>query len=632
MNSTNTNSTSREFLTPSGQLNSTQNFDYQNQLAHEKKLAKAAIQPAVNLNLDQQENNDELRAVVSDFPPLENLDKETSPSQKIAINKKDKVKENYKITISDLLRQDNTGVPPLHNAILHKNPEFALVLLKNGASITTDIAPPNKQSHEKVNAMLYLANRNIFPTIASLHEPIVNFATQMLNVVGENAFPYIGFNALTLAISNGQNIEFIKELCVTGKQNDRLILNRMDGNGQTPLGLATKENNMAITNLLLELGADPNIKDKKGATPLDHAIKNNSEELKLALVKAGANRLLNEKSVAEYAYVTKDIALLAEYKNHSVENSDSVTGFLLNELNTIAKKSDTDFSEFLNFISPILNDDILNEFFLQTAAIPGTISKLMIIQDKFNDPFPENLMLDLRTAASISNDSDQYEFAINIDKKFVGFLKDEQNKNTLSDSKICSELSLAIAANNIEWICIFLNHNENFLHSDSRHLDKPLISQIADIQTEESLFKFIPENVVRLLLSRENFDNRKHIPFLEVNTAQGFKKLIDAAGDLINNSGKLSKYLLAEHAVKLKSTDLIDILIEKGVDLNFHSKDDYYHSLGKSLYSQALEDGNDEMVNHLILKGVDPTPSDVRRAEFMKSTFAITLERLLFSN
>jgi ankyrin repeat protein len=612
----------------SGPYNMSEHHKYLNDLAKSREETNAATEKKASLTAEQQANNQELQTLIATNPPSEKTVTCTPTVQKSTKTVQNKANEAYQITIIDLLNQDKTGTPPLHSAIIRNNLGFAKILLENGASVVSNITPPIKQSHQNVNAMFNLENATTYPTTASLHEPIVNFATQMLNTVGENAFPYIGFNALTLAISTNQDIEFIKDLCRIGKENDPFILNRCDGNGQTPLLLAAKEGKITVLNFLLELGANPNITDSTGNTPLDYAIKNESEKLKLVLVEAIANHLQDQRSVHEYAYDTKNLELLRAFKNHSEENSLCIKRFFLDKLSTILQKSDTDLSDFLNFISPVTDENILNEFFLQTAATPSTVSKLMIIQDKFNNPFPENMMFDLRSAASISGDSDQYEFAINIDKKFVDFLKNEQNKNTLSDSKVCSELSLAIAANNIEWVSIFLNHDENFLNCESRHYAKPLISQIADIQTDESIFKFIPENVVSLLLSRKNFDNKIQIPFIRTDTVQGFKKLLDAAGSLSND--EIFKYTLAEHAVKLNSTDLIDILIEKGVNLNLHLEDDdtYYFSL----YAQALEDGNDKMVNHLISKGVCPKRQiEVSKAHEMNPIFGSKLERLYYS-
>ena len=60
-------------------------------------------------------------------------------------------------------------------------------------------------------------------------------------------------------------------------------------NGFSPLGFATAVGNTEVTKLLLEKGADLNLKDDKyGLSPLIHAVMGNFPEIVRLLLKAGA--------------------------------------------------------------------------------------------------------------------------------------------------------------------------------------------------------------------------------------------------------------------------------------------------------------------------------------------------------
>jgi hypothetical protein len=47
---------------------------------------------------------------------------------------------------------------------------------------------------------------------------------------------------------------------------------QVDDNGRTALSVAAAEGQLEVVNLLLEAGADPNVKDRRGNTPLYDAV------------------------------------------------------------------------------------------------------------------------------------------------------------------------------------------------------------------------------------------------------------------------------------------------------------------------------------------------------------------------
>lgn len=62
-----------------------------------------------------------------------------------------------------------------------------------------------------------------------------------------------------------------------------------DGDGNTPLHLATEADRPAAVTILLVAGADPNTPNNSGATPLHMAVRNQSVEILAALLEAGAD-------------------------------------------------------------------------------------------------------------------------------------------------------------------------------------------------------------------------------------------------------------------------------------------------------------------------------------------------------
>ena len=80
-------------------------------------------------------------------------------------------------------------------------------------------------------------------------------------------------NPLCLAISKG-DIEKVKQIIAYG-----IDVNDTTNRGMTPLMYAAIYNQSEIAKLLLEKGANLNLKDKSGSTALDHAKTSGSNEV-----------------------------------------------------------------------------------------------------------------------------------------------------------------------------------------------------------------------------------------------------------------------------------------------------------------------------------------------------------------
>lgn len=137
-----------------------------------------------------------------------------------------------------------------------------------------------------------------------------------------------GWSPLHWATSSGQK-EIVTLLLEKGAD-----VNVRDENFWTPLHEAISNNDLKIASLLLEKGADVNVEDKNLWTPLHEAISNNDLKIASLLLEKGAN--VNKKdrdywSPLELAEKEKNkaaVALLSKY-NFSFKLKGLVLVFLL---------------------------------------------------------------------------------------------------------------------------------------------------------------------------------------------------------------------------------------------------------------------------------------------------------------
>ncbi|MFC4740029.1 ankyrin repeat domain-containing protein [Flavobacterium ponti] len=103
----------------------------------------------------------------------------------------------------------------------------------------------------------------------------VALASNVVNNTTKNAVSYekSDVNPLCLAISKG-DIATVKQIISYG-----IDVNDTTNRGMTPLMYAAIYNQSEIAALLLEKGADVNMKDKSGSTALDHAKTSGSNEV-----------------------------------------------------------------------------------------------------------------------------------------------------------------------------------------------------------------------------------------------------------------------------------------------------------------------------------------------------------------
>ena len=108
--------------------------------------------------------------------------------------------------------------------------------------------------------------------------------------------------------------------------------------GCTLLIWASAKSNNFIVNMLLNIGADPNIKDNIGNSPIIIAIRRNNINLIKLLLSKGAN-------------IPENIDELLENKSEQIKlifrNWPTIMGLAVTEPYKIDEGSNTDFSEFI---------------------------------------------------------------------------------------------------------------------------------------------------------------------------------------------------------------------------------------------------------------------------------------------
>ncbi len=110
--------------------------------------------------------------------------------------------------------------------------------------------------------------------------------------------------------------ELSKKLSKERIQARKAILNSLSFDGCTLLVAAVVSKNVKKVDLLLNYGADSNVKDSKyQRTPLVHALKNGSFDIALLLCSRGADQTLDDCCRGSIAFLRRQIALKNEKKS-----------------------------------------------------------------------------------------------------------------------------------------------------------------------------------------------------------------------------------------------------------------------------------------------------------------------------
>ncbi len=128
--------------------------------------------------------------------------------------------------------------------------------------------------------MKYLLFSMIFVFLSSFNLYAKNYTAIQRMIVNKN-------------FQNDEKADFIEAMLKQKKY--KKDINFVDKHGYTALDLAVIHNSPEIVEILLENGANPNIKDKNGYTPLHRAVIRYSYKIVYLLLKYGADPNIKDK-------------------------------------------------------------------------------------------------------------------------------------------------------------------------------------------------------------------------------------------------------------------------------------------------------------------------------------------------
>jgi uncharacterized protein len=180
------------------------------------------------------------------------------------------------------------GITPLWLAATNRSPELVALLLEHGAEAAAGLphgetplmAAARSGDAESIQLLLDAgADPNVSETslgeTALMWAAAEDHADAIRVLVAGGADPSIASRVLDLAPMNWLNIGMVSTVLPVG--------------GWPPLLFAGRENATAAALALIEVGADPDIRDPDGLTALNVAIMNEHYDLAAALLEAGAD-------------------------------------------------------------------------------------------------------------------------------------------------------------------------------------------------------------------------------------------------------------------------------------------------------------------------------------------------------
>ncbi len=229
------------------------------------------------------------------------------------------VAEAVRVLGADVNMRNSNGYSPLRYAVEYGNAETAAYLLKHGAQARYNTSnSAAAQPYNAVIAAVYRGNREMMDAVlnngAARHvndsgidnrdnlekTPVLNLAVQKYQydllpaLVAAGAdmrrtAPDTGFTAIMQAVNNDA-AGVIHTLVRLGADINARGGAGTSHAGQTALHLAAQSDHRnTVTDMLIRLGADLELRDAKGRTPLMIAVEAGNRRMTEILLKAGAN-------------------------------------------------------------------------------------------------------------------------------------------------------------------------------------------------------------------------------------------------------------------------------------------------------------------------------------------------------
>lgn len=240
------------------------------------------------------------------------------------------IKNNANLEIEDKNKET-----ALFYAIKENHSHMVKLLIENKANAN------HQNSYERIpfQEAIYASNMNIVDFLIPL--------TKNLN----NADIY-GHNAIFDAVMSGQ-IEFISKISKIKEIN----MNQIDKEGDCVLHKAVKLQNSKMAFALLDIGIDPNIKDKQGKNFLFHAISHptSAHELLDKAIEKGADTKAKNKE--DNTLIMETLYKIRELKEDEIEKKELLQSILKKLLDkNIDLDAENKFKETALFIALKMKD------------------------------------------------------------------------------------------------------------------------------------------------------------------------------------------------------------------------------------------------------------------------------------
>lgn len=321
------------------------------------------------------------------------------------------VAEAVRVLGADVNVRNKDGYSPLRYAVEYGNPETAAYLLKHGAQARHPVADHASARHyNAVLGAVYRGRSEMMDAVlkngAARHVnengidnrgdpekmPVLNLAVQKYQydqlpaLVAAGAdmrrtAPDTGFTAIMQAVNNDA-AGVIHTLVRLGADINGRGGAGTSHAGQTALHLAAQSDHRStVTDMLLRLGADLELRDAKGRTPLMIAIEAGNRRMTESLLKAGAN------PDARNAQENGETALMIAARKG---NSDGAALLL-------AHKAD-----------PLLADKFNRTAAKIAADSPSSNRSLYDPMMGFSSPQPKTMLTEAEQKATAKKFEDQY--------------------------------------------------------------------------------------------------------------------------------------------------------------------------------------------------------------------------------
>lgn len=330
--------------------------------------------------------------------------------------------------IKALLNEQNTGAPPLHQAIADGDFELAKVLLASGAWVKTEIRPPIRLEEELTAKLFSLGRPKNFrekhgaDAKQERNKCIVDLVVTMEQAAPQWRIRNTGANALTLALLCNAPLDFIEHLLAVAKQQFAAIVDQADAIGRTPISIAIEHGDPALITLLLENGACAH-SDTKIEAALDLCVNTGQPQL------------------------------LPLFLQISDTSKQVFFNGIQRHVESLVTKDFTSLSKLLKAVHFFLTDDDIATLLVTVAKIPGTSEKLPVLYGLVRNRMTNDQLEALREAAANSNDLANYRYVRERDHFLSATLR---SPLAASDPSLKRELIRAIKIGDQHFINLLL--------------------------------------------------------------------------------------------------------------------------------------------------------------------------------